>query len=484
MSFLKFPKNFLWGGAMSAVQVDSTNTLIGAKTNWDLLYEKNPKSFYNSVGPGKTCDHLKHYKKDLELFASIGANSFRTGLMWSRLFPKKGILDKKAVAFYHEYLDFAIEKKLNISITLNHFDLPDWAILEGGYENAEVIEEFIKYADFIMKEYGDKIDMIFSFNEPMVPIIHGYLNNLHMPAIYNPKRAIQAAYGTILAHSKIAKLFYNKYSEKIKAKFGVILNIMPSIALDGVNGTKEDKEAAYNADLLLNDSMFDSMVLGKFNPDLISILKEENLIPTHTKEELQIIKESKVDVIGINYYHPTRVKAPSKKATKFDEKYFQIFEWNQARKNIFRGWEILPKSIYDIAMLIKNKYNNIPFFISENGMGVQNEHLYRDPKTKMINDDYRIAYIQEHLEWIHKAIWEGANCFGYHMWAIMDNWSFKNAFKNRYGFIEIDLETMERKIKKSALWLRTTTSKNGFDSNYKKLEEVIDLKKTKFTPSV
>lgn len=484
MSFLKFPKNFLWGGALSAVQIESTDTLKGAKTNWDLLYQKDPKSFYNSIGPGRTCDHLKHYKEDLKLFASIGANSFRTGLMWSRLFPQKGVLDQKAVAFYHDYLDEAIKNKLNISITLNHFDLPDWAILEGGYESSEIIEEFIKYADFIMDEYGNKIDMLFSFNEPMVPIVHGYLNTLHMPAVYNPQRAIQSAYGTILAHAKVANLFYSKYALKIRAKFGIILNIMPSIALDGINASVEDKKAAYNADLLLNDSMFDAMVLGKFNPDLISILKTEKLIPKYSKEELEIIKKSKVDIIGINYYHPSRVKAPQKNASDFDKKYFQFYNWDKARKNIFRGWEILPKSIYDIAMLIKNKYNNIPFFISENGMGVQNEEIYRDSKTKIINDTYRIAYIQEHLEWIHKAIQDGANCFGYHMWAMMDNWSFKNAFKNRYGFIEIDLETMERRVKKSALWLKKTASENGFDSNYKKLEEVIDLKKTKFIPSL
>ena len=100
--------------------------------------------------------------------------------------------------------------------------------------------------------------------------------------------------------------------------------------------------------------------------------------------------------------------------------------------NRSRGWEIYEPAIYDIAMNIKENYGNIPWYISENGMGIQDEEQYIG-ESGMVEDDYRIEFIKEHLKYLHKAISEGCNCFGYHLWAPFDCWSWINAYKNRYG---------------------------------------------------
>ena len=122
--------------------------------------------------------------------------------------------------------------------------------------------------------------------------------------------------------------------------------------------------------------------------------------------------------------------------------------------NIYRGWEIYPKGIYDFGMKMKQEYPDMKFFISENGMGVEHEDRFRSEDGE-IQDDYRIEFVREHLEWVMKAIENGANCVGYHYWAVIDNWSWSNAFKNRYGFVEVDLmNNYERKLKKSAHWIR------------------------------
>ena len=98
---------------------------------------------------------------------------------------------------------------------------------------------------------------------------------------------------------------------------------------------------------------------------------------SYTEEELQLIRENTVDFLGVNYYHPKRVQAqpnPEEYKTPWmPDQYFKEYEWPERRMNPYRGWEIFPKAIYDIAMIVKEEYGNIPWFISENGMGVENE---------------------------------------------------------------------------------------------------------------
>lgn len=123
------------------------------------------------------------------------------------------------------------------------------------------------------------------------------------------------------------------------------------------------------------------------------------------------------------------------------------------RMNPYRGWEIYPKAMYDIAINIKENYNNIPWYISENGMGVENEERFLD-ENGMIQDDYRIEFYEEHLKFLSDGIKEGSNCFGFHCWTPIDCWSWCNAYKNRYGYISVDLKTQKRSFKKSANWVK------------------------------
>ena len=94
-------------------------------------------------------------------------------------------------------------------------------------------------------------------------------------------------------------------------------------------------------------------------------------------------------------------------------------------------------------------------------MGVEGEEAYIN-SDGVIEDDYRIEFIKEHLKWLHKAIEEGSNCLGYHMWTFIDCWSWTNAYKNRYGLVALDLKTQKRTIKKSGKWFKELSQNNGF----------------------
>jgi beta-glucosidase len=114
-------------------------------------------------------------------------------------------------------------------------------------------------------------------------------------------------------------------------------------------------------------------------------------------------------------------------------------------------------------MRIKNEYGDIEWLVTENGMGVENEGNFKN-EDGVIQDDYRIEFISEHLRWLLKAIEEGSNCKGYMLWAFTDNVSPQNAFKNRYGLIEIDLDdNRNRRIKKSGYWYKEVLKNRYFD---------------------
>ena len=484
---VKFPQKFFWGGAISAVQTEGKGKTKMGKTVFDLLYEKDPSKFFNNVGPELTIDFTNKYKEDIDRFASIKFNSLRFSLSWARLFPDGEKVDPDAVKLYHNIIDYCKAKKIEPIICLFHFDTPAWAAKKGAFENKEVVDRFVKYADFVFNEYGSKVKYFATMNEPSVPSMIGLQSFQHWPGVIDNKRFMQNWWGTILASGKVINLFNEKYKDKFNGMIGVILVFSPVIAKDGKSATKADEEAAKSMELLAHGIWLDPMIKGKIPPKIFEIAKKYDILWDYSEEEVAEINKVKASWAGVNFYAPFRVVAFKEEVDVEKNGIFwglaKSYKWEEGRFNVFRGWEIYPQAIYDAAKIVQNQYDNIPFMICENGMGVENEHLYRDKETKEIQDDYRIAFIKEHLFWLNKAIDEGANCFGYHLWSPIDNWSFMNAFKNRYGLFEVDLSTQERRYKKSAYWYKDLITHNGFNSNFKKVDEIIDLKKVKFTKS-
>ncbi|NAP00891.1 family 1 glycosylhydrolase, partial [Halomonas sp. MG34] len=330
---------------------------------------------------------------------------------------------------------------------------------EGGWESREVVGAYVSYATECFQLFGDRVNNWFTFNEPIVPVEGGYLYDFHYPNIVDAKKAVQVAYHTIIAHAKAVEVFHGLPGQK--GKIGIILNLTPSYPR---SQHPADLKASRIADLFFNRSFLDPAVLGEYPEELIEILGEHGQLPETLPGDKELISANIVDLLGVNYYQPRRVKAkenePNKEAPFMPDWFFDQYEMPGRKMNKYRGWEIYEKGIYDIMINLKENYGNIESFISENGMGVQNEERFTEGGE--IQDDYRIEFIREHLKWLHMAIEEGCNAKGYHLWTFMDNWSWMNAYKNRYGFFSIDLETMERAPKKSARWFKDVSINNGF----------------------
>lgn len=463
MNYL-FPKDFWWGSAASGPQTEGTFDGDRKGENiWDHWYKEEPEKFFNLVGPERTSSFYRKYKEDIQLMRAIGHNTFRTSVQWSRLLPNgTDEVNQKAVFFYNSVIDELLANGIEPFINLYHFDMPMVLQEKGGWLNRETVEAYEKYASLCFELFGDRVKKWFTHNEPIVPVEGGYLYQFHYPAEVNLKNAVQVAYHEALASAKAIKA-YRKAG--IEGEIGIILNLTPSYPRDEKN--PEDVKAAKIADAFFNRSFLDSSVKGEFPADLIGLLREIDHLPKIEEGDLKLIKENTVDLLGVNYYQPRRIKAKEsveqQERTPMPDDYFDNYLKPDRKMNPYRGWEIYEKGIYDILTNLREHYGNIRCYISENGMGVEGEEQYIN-EFGTIEDDYRIEFVKDHLKYVHQAIQEGSNVQGYHMWTCMDNWSWTNAYKNRYGFIAVDLENDGRRaIKKSGYWFKKLSDSNGFN---------------------
>lgn len=458
----RFPDGFWWGSAASGPQTEGAAAVDGKGKNiWDHWYEIEPNRFFDGVGPDKTSQFYYKYKDDILLMKESGHNSFRMSIQWSRLIPEgRGKVNQKAVEFYNNVINEMIARGIEPFVNLFHFDMPLKLQEIGGWINRETVDAYVKYAQTCFELFGDRVKFWFTHNEPIVPVEGGYLYDFHYPNEVDFGKAVQVAFHSILASAKAIQAYR---SVKHDGKIGIILNLTPSYPR---SQNPADLQAAKIADAFFNRSFLDPSVKGEFPPELIQILKEEGFLPHIKSGDLEVIKENTVDLLGVNYYQPRRVKAkenlPNPSAPFMPERFFDHYVMPGRKMNPHRGWEIYEKGIYDILTNLRENYGNIECFISENGMGVEGEEKFRD-QNGIIQDDYRIKFIQEHLKWVHKALEEGANVRGYHLWTFMDNWSWTNAYKNRYGLVSVNLhKDGERTIKKSGQWFRSISEHNGF----------------------
>ncbi|MGY3968209.1 glycoside hydrolase family 1 protein [Aeromonas enteropelogenes] len=457
----RFPDTFWWGSASSAPQAEGASLLGGkAPTIWDHWFAIEPNRFHQQVGPADTSTFYQHFRDDIALMQEIGHNSFRTSISWARLLPQgRGEPNPEAVHFYHAMLDELLARGITPFINLFHFDMPMSMQEQGGWESRKVVDAFAEFAATCFRLFGGKVKHWFTFNEPIVPVEGGYLYDFHYPNVVDFRRAATVAYHTMLAHAKAVQAYRAQGQD---GQIGIILNLTPSYPR---SQHPADLKAANIADLFFNRSFLDPAVKGEYPTELVALLREYDQLPASEPEDRVLLAAGKVDLLGVNYYQPRRVKARSNavnSASPFmPEWFFDYYEMPGRKMNPHRGWEIYEKGIYDILVNLRDHYGNIPCFISENGMGVEGEEKFLGEQGQ-IQDDYRIAFIRDHLSWVHKGIGEGCQCLGYHLWTFVDNWSWSNAYKNRYGFVRLDLATGERRIKKSGEWFADVSRNGGF----------------------
>lgn len=460
--FLAFPADFWWGSAWSAEQAEGRGNTDKGRTQWDMSWDSYPHRFYHGVNTETTTDFFHRYRDDIQLMKQTGHNSFRLSISWARLFPLgDGEVCLAAVDFYRDMLKEMNANGIKPFANLYHFDMPEAMMQKGGWENRDVVKAYVNFCDTCFREFGDQVFHWFTFNEPLGPVLGGYMEDFHYPNVIDFRRGVQVGFNTLLASALAIKAFR---THALTSKIGIILNLSPTYPR---SAHPADVQAAEYADLFYNRSFLDPSVNGVFPQKLVDTLRRHDLMPSYTDQDLQDIHDNTVQILGLNYYEPRRVKARANavnpNAPFMPDWYFDSYVMPGRKFNPHRGWEIYEKGIYDLCVDIRDNYGNIEAFISENGMGVANEERFM--REGQVQDDYRIGFIKNHLAYLHQAIQDGCNIKGYHLWTFIDCWSWINAYKNRYGLVSLDLVTQQRTVKKSGEFYKALSNENGFYFN-------------------
>jgi beta-glucosidase len=390
---LKFPKGFLWGTAISAYQVEGNNS----NTDW-WKWEQEGKIKEKS---GNACDYYHCFKSDHDFLSELGCNTFRLSIEWARVEPEEGKFSKKELAHYREVLLDLKKRNIKIQLTLWWWTSPIWFLEKYGFHNKKSVELFSQYAQKVTDELGDLVDMYQIINEPMVPLGQGYLGRVYPPGFLNPWKFWKAV---------------NNVAASYNAAYGIIKEKYPSVPI--------------GASYLYN--WYESKNLGF----LIAII---NRISKWFRVDLLNKRIGKnLDFVAVQYYRLGKIKFDWKNI-KMDSKnqvYFG-FTIEEDRNNLMK-WISYPEGIYKVLKEVQ-KNHNLPIYITENGV----------PTDVGLNDQERIVFIKEHLMYVHKAISEGVDVRGYNHWSLLDNFEWLYGFKPRFGLVEVDFETLERRSRKS-----------------------------------
>lgn len=457
-----FPHEFFWGAALSGPQTEGIKNKANLSV-WDTWFQAEPDRFYNRYSAEIACDTYNRYKEDVRLMKDVSLNSIRTSIQWTRLIKdfETGEVDNDGYKFYRNYIEELVNNGIEPFINLYHFDMPDELMNKyGGFESKHVVDLFAIFAKRCFELFGDLVKYWITMNEPIVPIEFGYWYDAHKPNKVDPKLGVQVGYNTLLAHSK-AVVEYRKLG--LEGEIGTVLNLTPSYPR---SDNEADLKAANDCDAIFNKSFMDPIVLGKFNERFKQIATENNLLPERSEAEDIIILNTDVDFIGLNYYVPRRVKARLSSVDKtnpwFPDWHFENYDMPGSRNNPHRdNNEIYPKAVYDIAKDVQENYGNIKWYLAEIGISMTNEDSLM--VDNVVNDEFRTELLKEHLVYLHQAIAEGSNCFGVHQWTFIDNWSWLNSHKRRYGLYYLDLDTRERTMKKHGLYFKQIVENNGFE---------------------
>lgn len=455
--------NFLWGGATASYQCEGAwDADDKLESNWDRYLHDNKLENGDIAS-----DFYHHYKEDIRQMAEGGQNAFRFSLSWPRIMKEDGTVNEKGIDFYQKVIDECKKYDIEPFVTLYHWDLPQYLEDKGGWLNREICNAYRTYAETCFKAFNGQIKSWSTFNEPKWIIISGYLIGNYCPGFKDATKTSVAAYHMMLAHAMAVESFRKM---NIQGQIGIVHSYTP---VDGIDESEKTKVAMRYADNFMNNWVLDVVAKGEIPNDLLLALKDKGIDLSFMKEEdIKLIKGQKVDFLGLNYYARALVKPYESGETTLvvnnsgkkgkGTTVTLIKNWfEQVRdpNSEYTEWdtEIYPKGLYDGLLKAKEKYN-LPIYITENGLG-----MYEDVKNGEVNDEYRISFMNDHINAIFNAIDDGVDVKGYFAWSSFDLYSWKNGCEKRYGLVAIDFEdkNLKRIPKKSYYWFKQVIESNG-----------------------
>lgn len=474
-----FSKDFLWGGAVAAHQLEGAWQEGGKGISVaDVMTVGGPgipRRITEGVLEGEYypnhegIDFYHRYKEDIALFAEMGFKCFRTSIAWTRIFPKgdEDVPNEAGLKFYDDLFDECLKYGIEPVVTLSHFELPYHLVTEyGGFANRKVIDFFVRFAEVCFKRYKDKVKYWMTFNEinnqanyndQFFPFTNSGIS--YKEGDDREQIMYQAAHYELVASAKAVQI-----GKAINPDFeiGCMIAMCPIYPAtckpaDVLMAQKAMEKRYYFTDVHVH-------VHGAYPGYMLTYFARKGYDLDITSEDLAELKKGTVDYIGFSYYMSFAI------THKEDNVYFDYHEQEDFVRNEYLnatdwGWQIDPEGLRYSLNWFTDHYR-VPLFIVENGFGAIDEK----EADGSVHDTYRIDYFRDHIKEMKKAVVEdGVELMGYTPWGCIDLVSANTGeMKKRYGFIYVDRDnegngTLERSKKDSFDWFKQVIASNGED---------------------
>ncbi|WP_163654859.1 glycoside hydrolase family 1 protein [Listeria sp. PSOL-1] len=450
----KFPKDFLWGASTSAYQVEGA---------WNEDNKGPSVQDVKEIPAGTTdfkvaTDHYHRYEEDVKLFKELGLKAYRFSISWSRVMPD-GVVNPEGIQFYKNLIQLLLDNQIQPVVTVFHFDLPVYIAEQGGWEKRETIQAFADYCQVLFEHFGQKVPLWQTINEQNVMALAGSIIGTSNKTM---KEKFQENHHMLVAQALVTKQFHEgNYIGKI----GPAPNIASVYA---ASDKPDDQIAALYMSALRNWLFLDVAVFGKYNHNAWHLLEKIGAAPQVTEEDRQTLAAGSCDYIAFNYYNTMTVSSYFEKDQRIDQQsgfgipgFFQTVENKHLPMTEF-GWPIDPEGFRFTLNEIYSRYR-LPLLVTENGIGAKDQLI--DGK---VHDQYRIDYLEQHIQQMERAIEDGVEVLGYCPWSAIDLISTHEGIAKRYGFIYVnrtddELLDLARYKKDSFYWYQNVIEKNGLD---------------------
>jgi beta-glucosidase len=440
----QFPKDFVWGVATAAAQIEGAARTHGkGESIWDR-FARQPGAVAGGDTPALACDHYHRYRADFTLMRKLGFRHYRFSVAWPRIFPDgRGAVNQRGLDFYERLVDAMLACDLTPWVTLYHWDLPQVLEDEGGWRVRPTVTAFAAYADVVVRTLGDRVKHWITVNEIPCFIGMGYGTGEHAPgAKENAAVLARANHHALLAHGEAVRAV-RQFGGR-GARVGLSHN--PEVGIP-VTETARDIAAAQSWTEQRNSQLLAPVFHGRYPAAKSRTAGRGRL--TVQAGDLALISQP-TDFLGLNMYTGTFVRAGRGAQP----------EALTMPANFPRGdlpWlNLAPQSIYWAARHLQALYGAKSFVITENGAGYEDQP---DARGEIL-DLHRREYLRNYLLAVQRATAERIPVHGYFAWSFIDNFEWAYGYAKRFGIVFNDYATQRRTPKLSAQWYAAVTREN------------------------
>lgn len=440
---MTLPKDFVWGVATSAYQIEGGRHLDGKGDSiWDRFADEGR---LGDVGE-RTCDHYRRHGEDVALMAELGVDAYRFSIAWSRVLPDgDGAVNGAGLDFYDRLVDDLLAVGVTPWPTLYHWDLPVALQDRGGWPERSTVDAFCRYAEVVAERLGDRVTNWMTHNEPWVATFLGHLYGQFAPGITDWRAALAAGHHILLSHGRAVEVLRTAVPD---ARVGIAIDCRPNRP---ATDDPADLAAQRHFDGFRNRWFFDP-VFGKGYPaDMVEAYRERGRIDGSTGDSPSFVHPgdfdtiaAPIDFLGLNYYTSLPITAPHDET----EDTGVPAGPNPPEGHTEMGWPITPSALTEFLVRLRDDYSPPAIVITENGAS------YSDgPGADGIVDDIRrIDYLRSHIAAVDVASEAGVPMAGFFVWSLLDNLEWTSGFDQRFGLVWVDHLTGERVPKASAAW--------------------------------